>query len=274
MPAREEVSLNPSIQKLGIFAGEGVLPQQLLQSCQNNNIECLVIGFSKHTHHVDPDFWGRIGSSGKTLDYLKSEKIKDIVMIGAIKRPGIFSLWPDWVTFKFFLKVWLHSFGDSSLLSALRQALEERGFKLHGVHEFLPELLMPEGIVGKHDLRDQHRMDIQVGLKAARELGEKDIGQAVIVKEGQVIGEEDKKGTSALIKKYGVEGAILVKTCKPQQDKNLDLPTIGPETARLCAEKKMAGLVGQAGQSLLVERDETVKIADQYGLFVLGVSIE
>lgn len=274
MPTREEISLKPSVKKLAIFAGKGVLPYQLFQTCQDQNIDCRVIGFTGFTDHVHPDFWTRIGTSAKTLQYLHAENIDGIVMIGAIKRPGFFDLLPDWQTFKFFLKIWLNSFGDSGLLSAARETLEGEGFKLFGVHEFMPEILMSEGVLGVHQPRAGHQIDIQIGLRASRELGEQDIGQAVLVKEGQVIAREDSKGTNAMIKKYGCEGALLVKTKKPQQDKNLDLPTIGPDTARLCAEKNMAGIVGQAGNTIVVERAEVQNIANTQNLFVLGVTIE
>ena len=275
MPARKEISINNlSIKKLAIIAGGGVLPRRLLEACQAAGIECFVIGFRGYTDQLHPDFWGRIGASAKIIRALQEQHIQNLVMIGAIKRPSLFDLWPDWVTAKFFFKAWRNSFGDSGLLSAARKELEKIGMTLHGIHQFLPELLMPEGLIGHHLPRDGHQIDVQVGLKAARELGVQDIGQAVIVKDGEVIAQEDKHGTNALIKKHGCEGAILVKMCKPQQDKDLDLPTIGTETLRLCAEKKMAGIVGQAGQTLLVEQEEVRKLANASGIFVLGVTID
>lgn len=269
MPAREEIS----IKKLGIIAGGGVLPYRLQNYCIQNNIECHVVGFTAFTDHVHPDFWGRIGAAGKIIQYFKNNNVRDMVMIGAVKRPGFFDLWPDWITFKFFVKAWVRSFGDSHLLDAARFELEARGFKLHGVHEFLPDVLMGEGVLGAHD-RQAYVDDIQIGIKAARELGERDKGQAVIVKDGKVIAREDRRGTSAMIKRHGCAGAVLVKICKPQQDMDMDLPTIGAQTAALCVEKKMAGIAGQAGKTLFVESGDAISRADQGGLFIVGVSID
>jgi DUF1009 family protein len=270
MPAREKISVN----KLTMIAGGGILPAQLYQVCLEQGIDVSVIGFKGYTDQVTPDYWGRIGASGKIFNFLKSQNTTDIVMIGAIKRPSVFDLWPDWVTLKFFVRAWFNSFGDSGLLSAARDELESMGFKLHGIHKFLPDLLMAEGLLGCHVPKAGHQIDMQVGILAARKLGTQDKGQAVIVKDGKVIACEDKRGTSALIKKYGCEGAILVKMCKPQQDKDLDLPTIGPQTVELCAQKNMAGIVGQAGNSLLVESDVARQLADDNGLFVMGVTID
>jgi len=274
MPARKENSLKSDIKKLAIIAGSGVLPQKLQAVCDAQGIETSIIGIKGSTDQVTPDLWTRIGTSAKTLAWLQQEKINDIVMIGAVNKPNLLNLWPDWPTAKFFFGVWKKSFGDSNLLSAARQTMENYGFKLHGVHKFLPELLMPEGILGSHVPKDGHQMDVQVGLKESQALGRDDIGQAVIVKDGKVIGRENAKGTSALIKRHGVEGAILVKTCKPQQDKDMDLPTIGPNTAALCAVKKMAGIVGHADNTLLADRAQIVQIADKHDLFLMGVTID
>ena len=272
MSAREKVSLTTSISKLGIIAGGGVIPRQLQQACANQNIQTVTIGIKGATDHVSPDLWTRIGTSGKTLAWLQKENIKDVVFIGAVKRPGFLNLWPDWETAKFFLKIWFKSLGDNTLLSAMREELAKRGVIVHGVQKFLPDLLMTEGVIGRYGPKDGDQITIQIGIQQARKLGAEDIGQAVIMKGREAVAYEDSKGTSALIKKHGCEGAVLVKTCKPQQDRDLDLPTIGPETLKLCAEKKMAGIVTQAGASLLVEREEVVRIADANGIFVIGVT--
>ncbi len=274
MPTRKEKGLNSNIPKLGVIAGAGIIPVDLLYACQLQDIETVSIGIKGSTDCLTPDFWSRVGTSAKTLKIFQDQNIKDIVMIGAVKRPNFFEFWPDWVTAKFFFKAWMKSFGDDSLLSAMRAELESMGFRIHGIQKFLPELLMPEGLICGKLPTDLQGLDIQLGLKASQELGRQDIGQAVIVKNGQVIGCEDKKGTSALIRKYGREGAILVKSCKPQQDKDLDLPTIGPETVKLCAGMGMAGIIAQAGHSLLVEKKFVEKIAGTHGIFVMGVTID
>ncbi len=274
MSAGTEKSLIPEIKKLGIVAGSGGIPKQLIDACKAQNIQTYVIGIKGQTDHVVPDSWGRIGTAGKMIRDFKSQNLSDLIFIGGVKRPTIFDLWPDWFTFKFFLKVWLNSFGDNSLLEAMRQELEFQNFRIHGVHKYLPELLMTKGCISHLHPSEKLKADIKIGIQDSQSLGLADIGQAVIVKDGTVIAREDKKGTSAMIMRHGVEGAILVKTCKPQQDKDLDLPTIGPNTVQLCADKKMAGIVGHAGYSLLVDKDLAVKIADENNLFLIGVTID
>ena len=64
-----------------------------------------------------------------------------------------------------------------------------------------------------------------------------------------------------------------MKTCKPQQDHDLDLPTIGVETVKLCIEAGLSGMVFHAGKTLLIDPQEVSELADNAGLFVIGVDI-
>lgn len=269
MSARKELK----IKKLGIIAGGGDLPRQLIQACKAHNIDYVVLGVKGHVDKIESDAVLRIGQASKILLFLKAHQVSDIVFIGSVKRPTIFTLWPDLMAFKFFIKAWINSFGDDSLLKGARKILEGEGFCVRGVHKFLPALLMPEGFLGKVQPAAKHQADIKLGLKEARAWGKADKGQAVLVKDGNIIAREDKKGTSAMIKKYGQVGAILVKTCKPQQDRDLDLPTLGLQTVGLCADQKMAGIVGHAGQTLAVDRYAMIEKADDANMFLMGVTL-
>jgi hypothetical protein len=64
---------------------------------------------------------------------------------------------------------------------------------------------------------------------------------------------------------------VLAKVSKPGQERRVDLPTIGPGTIRLASEAGLAGIAGEAGLTLVVERDRVVAMADELGLFVVGV---
>jgi hypothetical protein len=63
----------------------------------------------------------------------------------------------------------------------------------------------------------------------------------------------------------------LAKACKPGQDRRIDLPTIGPATVRHAADAGLAGVVGEANLMLVLDRDHVVKLADELGLFVVGL---
>lgn len=262
-----------NVKKLGIIAGGGNLPQILSDRCDQNNISYCVAGIKNQTDVIKPDQEFRFGQASQIIRFFKTQNVSDIVFIGGVTKPSFWALWPDWHTFKFFLGAWIKSLGDDGLLKAARRELEQEGFTVRGIHQFLPELLLSEGVLGAVQPTDNSHADIQLGLKESQILGAQDIGQAVIVKDGKVIAREDKHGTNAMIKKYGIAGAILVKTCKPQQDRDLDLPTLGVKTVEACVEKNMAGIVGHAQQSLIVDQAEMIALADENNIFVMGAVI-
>lgn len=270
MSARTETRIISYPKKLGIIAGGGDIPSRLITFCKKNNVIPVVIGLQGFAKNIDADLWARIGSGQKIIDFLHHEDVNNIVFIGNVKRPTILTLWPDLTTFIFFFKCWFRSFGDSKLLDEAKIEAQKHGFTVRGVHEFLPELLMPFGFITMPINLVNYQSDIDLGIIEAKELGREDNGQAVIVKEGKIIGRESKTGTNALIKSKGVKNSILVKMRKPQQDKNLDLPTIGMATVEHCIEKKMVGIVIEANETLVIDQDRLAEKAGQHGIFIYG----
>lgn len=264
----------PPIKKLGIIAGGGSLPFQLAEACKAQGIDPFIIGFEGQTERAPVQLWTRLGKAGLVLQTLKTQGIHDIVMIGAMKRPALIQLWPDLRTVRFYLKVGFRALGDDGFLKALRHEFESEGLHVHGVHRFMPELLAPEGLLTETKPGEGDEAAIRLGIRESQRIGALDIGQSIIVLGDKILGVEGKRGTKALIQEYGGFGSILVKTCKPQQDRDLDLPTIGPATVAQCAAAGMAGIVIEAGASIVAERDKLVDAADAAGIFVYGARVK
>jgi len=274
------------ITKIGILAGSGDMPRLLVEACRRQGIDPFVVALG---HEVDfkwlsDDIVYKFiapGKAGMIIDAFKEWSVSDLVMIGAVRKPSIIGLIPDKVAIEFLgayapkplssntlLKDWT----DDSLLSKLRTFLEGKGFSLHGAHAFLPDILSPEGGIGSVPY-DAYQEDIQVGVRNALEWGKKDKGQAVIVRDGEVVAREKRRGTDAMIRKYNRQkGAVLVKMCKPEQDRDLDLPTIGLRTVQMAADSGFAGIAVHAGASFFLDREEAVALADAAGLFIVGVN--
>jgi DUF1009 family protein len=273
MPSGDNIILP---ERLGIIAGSGQLPADLVRFCKSNNVQPFVLGFEGQTD-ISCNLQLPLGQAQKMIDYLKENEVRDLVLIGGIRRPFLFNLRPDKRTWHFFLHYVLAHFGrrdgDHRLLSAVRQVLEEEGLTLHGIHRFLPDLLMPERYLGPYPPPPFYDLTIELGFISAKQHGAADKGQAVIVRNNQVLAREGRGGTSQLIIHEGQPGSILVKVCKPQQDRDLDLPTIGPETVRLAIGRKMAGIICEAGATLIVDRPQIERILKQHGQFFLaGIS--
>jgi len=167
--------------------------------------------------------------------------------------------------------------GDDRLFQAIVGELEAEGFRVVGADQVLGTLLAPEGLLTRAAPDAAARRDIAQGIDVAMRLGELDVGQAVVVQQGLVLGVEAVEGTNRLLARCGElrregPGGVLVKLKKPRQERRADLPTIGPATIRAAAAAGLAGVAVHAGNCLITERQSTIAAADEAGLFVVGVS--
>ena len=167
--------------------------------------------------------------------------------------------------------------GDDGLLRAVVEEIEKDGMSVKGVHEVMPDILIKEGVLTKRRPSKQDLIDIKRGVEAALTLGKLDIGQAVIVQQGLVLGVEGIEGTDELIRRCKDyrrkgDGGVLVKLRKPQQDMRIDLPTIGSRSVERAHETGLEGIIVHAGNGLIVDEKETIDLANKYGMYIVGVN--
>lgn len=271
-------------KKLGIIAGGGTLPQTLINHCLQNKREFFVLAIENNADKAIftpeiPHKWIRIGQAGTGFKLMHEQNVQEIVMIGTIRRPTLSDLVPDLRTAAFFTKIGLKSVGDDGILRALINDIESENMRVVGIHEVIPDLLVKEGVLTKHKPDKQALADISRGVEVARELGKLDVGQAVIVQQGLILGVEGIEGTDKLIERCGTYqrkgvGGVLVKLRKPQQDMRIDLPTIGTKTIENLHSTGMRGIAIHAGNALIVNEAEVIALADKYSMFICGIEPE
>jgi DUF1009 family protein len=267
--------------KVGIVAGRGDLPRQLVDACRAARVDVFVLALEGEAEQQTvadvPHAWCRLAAGGAALGLLRDNDVTDLVFAGGVRRPSLASLRPDWRAAKFFARVGYRALGDDGLLSAIVKEVEAEGFRVRGAHQLL-ELLMPEGALGAHLPDSDAQADIERGVRVARTLGALDIGQGVVVQQGLVLGVEAIEGTDALLRRC-IElrregpGGVLVKVEKPEQERRMDLPTIGPDTITAAREAGLRGIAVEAGATLVLDRDEVIRQADAAGLFVVGIRL-
>lgn len=270
-------------RKLGIIAGGGDAPRRLMQALEETGRPYFLICLEGH---ADPDLGAGkdhiripLGAGAKLRDGAREAGVEDIVMVGRVRRPSITELKPDWLALQKLTKIGLTMLGDDGLLQAVGKIIEEEGFRLIGAHEVFTDLLTPAGVLGQHHPDAGAWADIRRGIEVATALGQVDVGQAVVVQQGVVLGVEAIEGTDALLtrcaglKREG-EGGVLVKLCKPQQDRRFDLPALGPQTVHNAITAGLRGIAAHAGASLLIDRAQAILDADKAGVFVVGVEGE
>lgn len=283
MSAAAQVNFNQS--KLGIIAGRGELPRTLIHACEGNGRAYFVLALEDAAEEEtvaltgDQYAWIRLGAIGKALDILRKEGVEEIVLAGKVVRPKLSNIRPDLKGARLLAKIGSQLItGDNELLSGIVEFIEEEGFRVSGVDEIVRDLVAPEGLIGSIYPDKKAQSDIAFGAKIARAIGELDIGQAVIVQNSQVLGVEAIEGTDHLIDrcaplKLEDKGGVLVKVKKPQQERRVDLPTIGIETVERIAAAGFGGIAVEAGASLIINRRDVGRRADQLGIFVVGFSI-
>jgi DUF1009 family protein len=228
--------------------------------------------------------WVNIGQIGGMLTAFKQNGCKDLVIIGSVRRPNFGELRADWGTVANLRGLLaLRTGGDNSVLSRIVSFFESKGMHVLGAHDVAPDLLAGLGSLGRLKPNQQSETDIAIGRKAVAALGPLDVGQAVVVARGHIIAVEAAEGTDAVLercrdlKKWSLgrgspRVGVLVKCAKPGQDRRVDLPSIGPETVRRVAEARLTGIAVAAGDVLIAEREEVVRLANRLGIFIFGIT--
>lgn len=268
------------IVKLGLFAGQGDLPVEIIQYCQQNSIDLYVIAFENQTPLETvkgiPHTYVGLGAIGRILEILKGQQIKDIVFAGGIRRPAFSELSLDWIGTLWLTKIGMTTLGDDGLLTALTRNFEAEGFRVHSPADFLTDFLAKPGCATLNQPTADDIVDINRAFVILKQLGDLDIGQALVIQQGLILGIEAIEGTSLLIERVKAykrlgRGPILIKGSKPNQSLKVDLPTIGPQTVEQAYSSGFAGIAVESNRTQLLNQKETLRLADQYNMFILGV---
>ena len=272
---------------VGLIAGGGVMPFAVADSLNARGIDCVLFalkgacdpkGAQRFRHH-----WISVGQLGRAEKLFRAENCRNLIFIGSLVRPGLSEIRLDWTTLRALGRIWAaFRGGDDHLLSGIGRLLEQDGFRMLGIKDVAPELLMPQGCLTRKTPDESAAADIVKGRDVLRALSPFDIGQAVVVIEGHVVGVEDIEGTDGLLARVArlraerrirarAARGVLVKAPKSGQDLRFDLPTVGPRTVEGAAAASLAGIAAVAGNTVVVEPQTMVEAADAAGLFIRGL---
>src|ERR1700744_4045897 len=185
---------------VGVIAGGGTMPFAVADSLKARGLDpvlfalkgvCDPAAVERFRHH-----WITVGQYGRTTKLLRAENCKDLIFIGTLVRPALSEIRLDWGTLRIMRRIWsAFRGGDDHLLSSVGRIFEQDGFCLRGLKEVAPDLLMPEGCITRRMPGQDATTDIAKGRDVLSALGPFDIGQAVVVIGGHVVGVEGIEGT-------------------------------------------------------------------------------
>jgi len=263
---------------LGIVAGRGNLPVIAARNAVAKGWR-VIVSIIKETGAKWPRDVGTrvetisIGLPSTTLSLFNGEGVSEVLIIGKVdKTLNFVELEFDEMALPMLAK--LAERGDMNFSRVIIEEFTSRGFHVANQTDFLDDLLAPDGLIAGN-LEDSWRTDIAMGMQIARELAKYDIGQTVVLRQGAVIAVEAFEHTDETIRRAGrmVDGGFLVvKAARPDQDFRFDVPTIGPATVRVLAKTGGKVLAVQAHKTIVVDRANLVRIADENGICVVGIA--
>lgn len=272
---------------LAIICGGGSLPQAVAQAVDRTGRRCVLFAIRGWAEpaavEAFPHHWVDLGRYGRFRRLMQAEGCRDVVFIGTVLRPSLTQIRLDWETVRVLPDVWraFHG-GDNHLLSGVGRILGGHGYRLIGAHEVAPDILVPEGPLGRCAPSARDMADIAVALDLLRATSPFDVGQGAVVADRHVLAVEAAEGTDGMLDRIadlrrqgriqtrpGV--GVLVKAAKIGQDHRFDLPTIGPKTVDGVVRAGLAGLAVVAGATIMAEPQEIVRQANAAGVFTAGV---
>ncbi|MFZ0034853.1 MAG: UDP-2,3-diacylglucosamine diphosphatase LpxI [Sedimentisphaerales bacterium] len=271
---------------LGLIAGEGRLPFLVAAGAREAGLKVVCVGLADNaepglTDEVDVFYRVAIARPGSWIRKLKKHNVTRTVMVGRVAKGRIFTPWrilrylPDWRAVRiWYWRLRTKNKQTDTLLNALAEELASGGIMLENSTMYCKEHMAAAGPMTKTKQRSSIEGDIEFGWQIAKKLGELDIGQAIAVKEKEVIAVEAIEGTAKMIERAGQfcksGGWTLIKISKTNQDMRFDVPCVGPDTIRSLAENGGKCLVVEAGKTIIIDKPETIKLADQLGVTILG----
>jgi len=274
-----------TIAPLGLIAGEGEFPFLVARGARKAGRRVVVVGLKGSAdaalrNESDVYYDAGVARLGRWIRVFRREGVREAVMAGRVvkaKAAGL-SFWgqmwaylPDWSS----MRLWLFRVKDrrnDTLLSAVADAMAEKGITLIDSTAYCADALAQEGTLTSSGLTATQQADADLGWHIAKEMGRLDVGQSVAIKDKDVIAVEAIEGTDRMIARAGElcrsGGWVLVKTAKPKQDMRFDVPTIGVNTIENVHRAGGRAIVIEAGKTLLLNREKTISSANRLGIAI------
>ena len=278
-------------EKLGLIAGNGKFPFLVLDAARAQGYEVVVAAIREEafpeieSRGAAAVHWLSLGELSKLIETFQREGVRRAVMAGQVRHKQIFSsIRPDWRLAKLLLS--LTTRNTDSLLGAIAKVLADEGITLEKSTWLLEPLLARAGVLTKREPTEQERKNIEYGRAVARQLGQHDIGQTVVIAESACVAVEAMEGTDATIERAGQimrslhgdastlsRALTVVKIAKPNQDMRFDVPVIGVKTIEVMQAAGANCLALDAGKCLLLDGQKIIDAANAVGIAMVAEGV-
>lgn len=264
----------------GLIAGNGRFPFLILEAARARNLRMVVAAIREETSpEIEtmgyPVHWLGLGQLGKLIRLFRESGVKRAIMAGQVKHVQVFgSSIPDLAMIRMLAR--LKQKSTDALIGGVAATLAAEGITLIDSTELLKAHMAPEGRWTRRGLDGREQADVDFGRPIALQIARMDIGQTIVVREKAVVAVEAMEGTDAAIRRAGElagrTNLTVIKVSKPKQDMRFDVPVVGAPTVRTMIESGATALVLDAHRTLVLDREELIRLADQNRIAIVGLA--
>lgn len=283
----------PPPTAIGLIAGGGRLPIIVARGLREAGHPVHGLGLARQYDHDLPPLCSsfrevglmRLGSWARILSRLG---VRHAIMVGKVDKAKILHdplrMVRNLPDAKTLLAWYRHKRGplakdrrSHAVLAAIADFLDRSGVQLLDSTISIPDQLATAGVMTQKSPTAEQRADIEFAWPLLTEILRLDIGQAIAVRERDVIAVEAVEGTDRMIQRVAqtcrATGWTLLKGARAGHDRRSDVPTVGVQTVQNLYDHGGRCLALAAGDVIMVDRPEMLALADRLGVSVVGVTL-
>lgn len=203
------------------------------------------------------------------LDFLKKNKIELVFFAGKVNQNIVFN------NLHFSAKNLLLEIEDlkpEKIMKKLADFLEENGINVLYENQIFKEEIAEEKNY-TYPPTEKELKDIKLGFSVLEDITKYNIGQAVIVKNGMVLGVEGIEGTDNFIKRIGkyCNDFVFIKGCSEDKDLRFDIPIIGIKTIKNLINAGGKIIAVKAGKTIILKKEKVIEECKKNKIKLIGV---
>ncbi len=266
---------------IAIIAGSGRLPIDIALYLNKLKVNFIVLAIKNFADFKKfnkfKSYSLRMGQGYKAIKILKKNKIKKIIFLGALNRPSLFDLKPDfWTFFKVFNFIFFKK-TDDVILRNVASIFEKEGFKVIGLSEITNKFFLKKGIYGAKTIPFKDQRIITNLINEAITWTKKDLGQSVITSKKKILFKENRMGTNDLLKKLERKNSknsyLFIKIKKLNQDERIDLPTFGLKTIKYIVKSNIKYIILNADSTIIFDKKKIFTHIKKFKKILLSIEI-
>ncbi len=271
---------------IGLIAGGGRLPVMIATGLRTQGYVVHGLGLR---YQFEPELpgmcstWQEAGvlSLGVWGRLLRRQGVHHAIMVGRVdKAKLLFDPWralrniPDVRTIRAWYKHLRHDRRSHNLLRVVAMELEQQGIELLDSTAPIADQMAAVGVMTARPPTSEENADFTFAFPLLNQLLRLDIGQAIAVKDRDVIAVEGIEGTDRMIERVGQlcrRGRwVLCKGARAGHDRRSDVPTVGVKTLERMHAHGGTCLALAAGDVIMIDKALMLETADRLGISVVG----